>query len=183
MAGAEALTAAATALSPEFCRRLLPRTRSAEIRNARILYETLFPAFGPLSRRCNRPIISIKIGRYQKCKDFIGDLGSCVWTGPSADPARRLTDRRQRRSHLLHLQRYVPVRQIRCLAGPGRTLIRIIGVLVAHDALAGVVLLLGIVRVHDCRSMGICAHVKSQPFKYLHSRVRYRTPDAPVTFL
>ena len=87
------------------CRRLLPRTRSAEIRNARILYETLFPAFGPLSRRCNRPIISIKIGRYQKCKDFIGDLGSCVWTGPSADPARRLTDRRQRRSHLLHLQR------------------------------------------------------------------------------
>jgi hypothetical protein len=45
------------------------------------------------------------------------------------------------------------VRQIRCLAGPGRTLIRIIGVLVAHDALAGV-LLLG-VRVHDCRSRGM----------------------------
>ena len=92
-------------------------TRSAKITNARTLFGTCFLAFQRLRpgvrvfscrlrcRRCNRPIISIKIGRYQKCKDFIGDLGSCVWTGPSADPARRLTDRRQRRSHLLHLQR------------------------------------------------------------------------------
>ena len=83
-------------------------TRSAKITNARTLFGTCFLAFQRLRparvfscrlrcRRCNRPIISIKmIGRYQKCKDFIGDLGSCVWTGPAADPARRLTDRRQR---------------------------------------------------------------------------------------
>jgi hypothetical protein len=62
-------------------------------------------------RRCNRLIISQKIGRYQKCKDFIGNLDSCVWTGP-ADPACQLTDRRRR---WIQVQALLLLRSTECL--------------------------------------------------------------------